>query len=52
MKEYLFPINGIVSVIAESYDEAVKQAREKVLKSDFEYEFGGETVFDLDEEEE
>jgi hypothetical protein len=50
MKEYLFPVNGSVSVFAESYDEAVKQATEKVLKNDFEYEFGEETVFDLEEE--
>lgn len=51
MKEYYFPVNGYVSVVAESYDDAVKQAREKVFKNDFEYEFGEETVFDEDEVE-
>lgn len=51
MKVYYFPVNGSVKVIAESYDKAINKASEKVLKGNFEYEFGEESVFDLEEDD-
>lgn len=52
MKVYYFPVNGYVAITAESYDEAVTRAREKMSKGAFEYDFGEESVFELEEQEE